>query len=383
MRELKIQTTNITDKEVFVFVDGFIETDTAEQFGNYIKKIHTENLDKKIIIDFSKVEMITSAGIRYLIMFQKEKYNFELTNVSREVFTVFKLTGVEGIIDIEQKTYSINTEGCKMLGRGFHSEVYRLDDETIAKVYYDIPNIDMAIRERMIAKQAFVKGVPTEISFGMCESNGKPGLIYELVDANTLLSLFAEDDKNMDLYIKDYVKLIKTMHTFTGDGITGIYDKKADFESDSKLVSKYIPKECYEKIVKVGESIPYSNKLLHGDPHPANVMLTDKGLIFIDLSDVGIGDEKFDLMFLYRTLKLFPILPTNKYALNKERAALLWDKFIKEYYKDEDPKYVEEELKKIKVLGLNSIVYRFCNKNPESEEAKIMIKLLVDELEKM
>lgn len=39
------------------------------------------------------------------------------------------------ILNIEQETLSVDTTGCKLLGKGFHSEVYKLNDETIAKVY--------------------------------------------------------------------------------------------------------------------------------------------------------------------------------------------------------------------------------------------------------
>lgn len=63
-------------------------------------------------------------------------------------------------------------------------------------------DIDMLITERIIAKQAFVKGVPTEISFGLCESDGKAGLVYELVDAETLLSIFSKDDSTIEKYVR-------------------------------------------------------------------------------------------------------------------------------------------------------------------------------------
>ena len=379
MNELILNTNNISNKEIEVCVKGYIDTDTSEDFGKYITKIHEENSDKKLFINFSKVTMITSSCIRWLMSFHKKGYNYELTNVSKEVFTVLKLTGLSGMLNIKQETFSINTEGCKLLGKGFHSEVYRIDDETIAKVYYDMNDIDDVIRERMIAKQAFVKGVPTEISFGMCEADGKPGLVYELVDAKTLLSVLVEDQNNIDKYVKEYVELVKETHNYNNSNMDGIYDKKQDFIDQVEFNKPYISNKCYEVLSKLKDDIPENDQLLHGDPHPANVMLTEKGMIFIDLSDMGFGDEKFDLMFLYRTLILFGMLPgKSAYALNKEGCIRLWNCFIKEYYKGKDQAYVDEQLRIIKLLGLNSIIYRFCLKDPESENAKFMI----NELEK-
>ena len=188
--------------------------------------IENENPTKKLIIDFANVEMITSAGIRQLLLFEKKNYNYELINLKAEVSTVLDLTGMSDILKLEDKVLSINVDNCEVLGKGFSSCVYKIDNDRIAKVYYKVKNIDQPIRERMIAKQAFVKGVPTEICYCLCEAKGMPGLIYELVDAKTLLSVFAEDITNVDKYIKDYVKLVKEMHTFNGDGITGIYNEK-------------------------------------------------------------------------------------------------------------------------------------------------------------
>lgn len=378
MNLLELTSEKINDNEAVVYAKGYIDTETSESFSDYINRLHSLNKDIKINIDFSNVKMITSACVRCLLQFHKSGYNYELKGISKEIFTVLKITGVSAILNIKQETFSINTEGCKVLGRGFHSEVYRLDEETIAKIYFEKNEIDNAINERIISKQAFIKGVPTEISFALCESNGRPGLIYELVDANTLLSIFVEDINGMEKYITDYVNLVKSVHTFDNVGMTGIYDKKKGFINEANFISKYIPKECYERIIRLKDEIPDSNRLVHGDPHPANVMLTDKGMIFIDLSDMGFGDEKFDLMFLYRTLKLFPMLPNNKYALKEKEAAKLWDLFIKEYYKDEDESYIESQLIDIKLLALNSIINRFCLKNPRSNETIIMINNLIE-----
>ena len=377
MEHLNLKINEINENIVTVLVDGYIDSNTANYFGDFVQKVFNDNLNKKVIIDFKNVRMITSACIRWLLTFEKKHYDFELTNVSREVFTVLKLTGVSAVLDINQEPFSICTDGCKVLGKGFSSEVFKLDDETIAKVYYNVPDIDVAIRERMIAKQAFVKGVPTEISFGMCESNGMPGLVYELVNAKTLISEIAENEENIDKYIKDYVSLVKVVHKFDNEGLTGIYDKKRDFIENAKYVSQFIPSYCYDAIIKLKDEIADNNHLLHGDPHPANVMLTDKGMIFIDLSDMGFGDEKFDLMFLYRTLVLFSLLPNNKYAIEPERCHKLWDRFAEEYYKDKDEEYTQKQLYEIKLLALNSIVNRFCLKNPDSFESQFLIKELI------
>ena len=67
-RDLVLNTNEIGN-DVIVSVGGYIDTQTAPNFGEYVVKTHINNPTKKIIIDFDKVEMITSAGIRQLLLF--------------------------------------------------------------------------------------------------------------------------------------------------------------------------------------------------------------------------------------------------------------------------------------------------------------------------
>lgn len=381
MRDLKLETKHINDRQTMIEVSGYIDTQSANKFGEYIINLHNEEPTKKLIIDFNDVEMITSAGIRQLLLFEKSNYNYQLINVKKEVATVLDLTGMSDILKLEDKVLSISTKDCKALGKGFSSAVYKLDDERIAKVYYNIPNIDQAIRERMIAKEAFIKGVPTEICFCLCEAEGMPGLIYELVDANTLLSIMAEDDSKIESSIEEYVDLVKQMHTFNGDGITGIYNEKQRLGECISKVNNYLSPEYVEKLKALDEEIPDSNVLLHGDIHPANVMVTEKGMLFIDLSEMSVGDPIYDLVYLYRTLMLFSMLPDDKYALNRQQEERLWNSFFNEYYKDKDEDYKQRQLHLIKVFGLVSIASRFLKSNKQ-EIGNLFLNELKKELDK-
>lgn len=375
MKQINIEIKE-DSREIYVIVTGTIETDASYFFGDKIEQIHSLNPNKKIIIDFTKVRMITSACLRQLLKFKKENYDFELVGVNKEVYTVFKITGMDKILNLEQETISVNTEGCKLLGKGFHSEVYKLNNEIIAKIYYDLPDIDMLINERIIAQQAFIKGVPTEISFGMCESNGKAGLLYELVDADTLLSALVKDDTKMQELVLKYVELVKKMHEFDSEDIIAIPDAKQILSKDIDTLRDFLSNDACNKLQAVLDSIPNNNNLLHGDPHPANVMLTNKGMIFIDLSDMRVGNEIFDLVYLHRTFIQFNKLKDNTYALKPEQTIKLWKMFFDEYYKENSEEEKREIEDKISLLSLISITARFLRKDPNTDNAKLMFNEL-------
>ena len=374
--DLKLETKNIDENSVTVAIDGTVDTQLAEKFGSYIRGIHEQYPNKKIILDFKNVEMITSSCIRHILSFKKENFDFEIINIKKEVFTVFKLTGLSKQLDLEQETLKISVEGRQLLGQGFSSKVYKIDDETIAKIYYNNPDIDTLITERIIAKKAFVKGVPTEISFGMCECDGAPGLIYELVDAKPLLKVLVNDFDNVDKYIPDYVNIVKEFHKYDGYGIPELHDLKENYFECLKTFEDRLSDEENKKMLEIGNSIPDSVMLVHADPHPANLMYTDRGLVFIDLSEMGTGDEIFDLVYLYRTCITFPLAygGDNHYDLDANQTEELFYKFFDEYYKDKSKEEKEILLKKIIICSYDSILSLFITETFNEKAAAVIIE---------
>lgn len=374
--KMKIETKVIDSNSVYVIIEGIIDTNSAVYFGETVEDAHNRYPQAKITLDFTKVEYITSACIRYLLSFVKANYNIVLTGVRKEVNTILRLTGLDCILDIEQEVISLDVKNCKLLGKGFHSAVYKIDDDKIAKIYFDIKDLDMLINERIIAKQAFIKGVPTEISYGMCEADGKPGLIYELVDADTLISILKNNPDDMDKYIEGYVNLVKEFHKYDSKGFVEVPDYKLILRSDIKDLIPYYSKEEINKMNMVLDEIPDSINLLHGDIHPGNVMVTSKGMIFIDLSDTRYGYGDLDLVYLNRTLVQFTKLDDNHYDLPDAQAHKLWGLFFNEYFKDLNEEEKKAKHKQIETLALISITSRFIRKDPQANRSKIMLKEL-------
>ena len=48
----------------------------------------------------------------------------------------------------------ISLEGAEKIGEGAHGEVYRIDDETIVKVYRDSESLDKILKEKELSKWA-------------------------------------------------------------------------------------------------------------------------------------------------------------------------------------------------------------------------------------
>lgn len=83
-------------------VEGRLDTVTAPELESSLKDVYDSV--KTLCFDFSKLEYISSAGLRVLLSAQKtmNKYgNMFVKNVNPTVMEVFEITGFKDILSIE------------------------------------------------------------------------------------------------------------------------------------------------------------------------------------------------------------------------------------------------------------------------------------------
>ena len=88
-------------EETIIKIVGRLDTTTAPDLGKTINEdiADTENL----VLDFKKLEYISSAGLRVLLSAQKKMQKLgamKLTNVCEDVMEVFEMTGFSDIFTI-------------------------------------------------------------------------------------------------------------------------------------------------------------------------------------------------------------------------------------------------------------------------------------------
>ncbi|MDD7641548.1 MAG: STAS domain-containing protein [bacterium] len=84
-------------------IDGRVDTTTSPQLQNAILQAFQKG--SKLVLDFSGVEYVSSAGLRALLIGQKTANSkggtMTLVHVADAVLQVFKMSGFSGILHIE------------------------------------------------------------------------------------------------------------------------------------------------------------------------------------------------------------------------------------------------------------------------------------------
>ena len=93
---------NANGNELVIALEGRLDTTTAPQLDEDLKTSLEGVQD--LVFDFSKLEYISSAGLRVLLSAQKvmnKQGSMVIKNVNEEIHEIFEVTGFVDILTIE------------------------------------------------------------------------------------------------------------------------------------------------------------------------------------------------------------------------------------------------------------------------------------------
>ena len=93
------------------------------------------------------------------------------------------------------------------IAKGANGAVYRYDDETIVKQYFNRDALPEIMQERENSRRAFVLGVNTAIPYGIVRIGDGYGSLTELLNATSVASLLLTTEAAI-VKILDFVKAI-------------------------------------------------------------------------------------------------------------------------------------------------------------------------------
>lgn len=100
--ELKVKENNA--EQTIVALQGELDTAAVQQFTEQLESVVAE-AGKKVIIDFSDLEFISSAGMRVLLKLNKDVAanggSVCIVGMSEDIRQLFQMTGFDNILDIQ------------------------------------------------------------------------------------------------------------------------------------------------------------------------------------------------------------------------------------------------------------------------------------------
>ena len=330
-----------------------VEQEISAAIGDYAGKALT--------LDLNDLEYISSAGLRVLLRLRKRFAGMEMVNVSSDVYEIFEMTGFTEMMPISKAYRSISVDGCEVIGQGANGKVYRIDPDTIVKVYYNPDALPDIHRERELARTAFVLGVPTAIPYDVVRVGEGYGSVFELLNAKSFSKLIAADPDGLEGYVRQFVDLMKLIHDTTVK--PGVMPQMRTVALDwADFLRDYLPEEKWQKLHDLIAAVPEQLTMLHGDYHTKNVMLQNGEVILIDMDTLCTGHPVFELASVYNAFVGFSELDESvamKFqGIPADTCRRIWELVLEMYFDEADEETRALHAKQAMLIGYTRLMRR-------------------------
>ena len=330
---------------------GEVEAKTQEELNGY---------DGDVIIDADELEYISSAGLRVILKIKKKYPNTKIINCSQAVYDIFEMTGFTEILNIKKGYRKISVDGCEIIGKGAYGTVYRLDHETIVKLYKNSDSINDIINERERAKRAFVLGIPTAISYDIVQVGDYYGSVFEMLDAKSFAELL-NNGESIDKLADESVKILKQIHE-TEDFSKDLPNKKEEAVKWAEFCKDYLPDDTGTKLVEMMKNIPERNTIIHGDFHVKNIMNLKNENLLIDMETLAVGHPIFELACSYSIYEGFECLdpknPEKFLGIPQEQCRKFMDLTYDYYFNNLNSEEIDKIENKAKIICYTRLLRR-------------------------
>ena len=293
-----------------------------------------------------------------------------LVNVSPEVYEVLDITGFTEMLPVEKAFRKVSIDGCEIIGQGSNGIVYRLDPETIVKVYRNNDALAEMQREREISRKAFVLGIPTAIPYDVVKVGDKFGTVFELLNAKSITKLILAQPERIDEHVAVFVEVMKQIHA-TPVKAGELPSMKAVALDWAKFLKGHLPDDQQQKLCAMIEAVPEHPFMLHGDYHSNNVMVQNGEPLMIDMDTLCVGHPVFELASTYNAYVGFSEMDPESIKkfmkLDQQTGCLLWSKILPLYLNSQDEAYIQSVADKAMIIGYTRLLRRTLRREADTE----------------
>ncbi len=372
------------DTKVTIELNGRVDSNNAAAVEQNIFSQLAGKDQQPVVLDTSKLEYISSAGLRILLRLKKTNPDITITGVNSEIYEILEMTGFTEMMKVEKAYRVVDITGCEEIGRGANGTVYRIDQDNVVKVFNNPNALEDIQHEREVARLALILGVPTAISYDVVKVGDSYGSVYELLNARSFTKIMIDEPEKLDWCVEEFVKMLKKIHgTEVPEG--KLPDARDTLRKWADYSYNYLPKDKADKVMAMVSSIPYDAHMIHGDYHTKNLELQNDEVLLIDMDTLAVGNPIIELGSIYNAFVGFAELDPEDIkefqGFDYETSKTFWKKFLAGYLGTNcDIKHREVE-DKARIIGYIRLIRRMMRRDGmETEKGRAEIAHWKEEL---
>ena len=355
-----------------VALAGHIDSANAAEWEQALDAARAKTSPAAVVLDCEKLTYISSAGLRVVLRTKKAVPDTSLINVAPEVYDIFEMTGFTEMMSVQKAYRVVSVEGCEVIGQGANGKVYRIDPDTIVKVYLNPDALPEIHRERELARTAFVLGVPTAIPYDVVRiAGGGYGSVFELLNATSFAKLLVSGQKTVEEVARMSVDLLHLIHgtRVKPELLPSAKEVALDW---ADFLRDHLPADQWQKLHELIAAVPEDDHMLHGDYHIKNVMLQNGESLLIDMDTLCHGHPIFELASMYNAYLGYTELDHQNVkdflGIDYATAEEFWRLSLRMYLPDADEATLRAVEEKAMIVGYTRIMRRTIRRNGMATE---------------
>ncbi len=177
------------------------------------------------------------------------------------------------------------------IGRGFTAEIYDWKEGWILKLFNAGISRTAVEHEANKTRIVHATGLPVPDVGEIIEIEGRFGMELERVDGISMLDALTKSPWRYPALARQLAKLHADMHTRRVPELPSL----AETLTWKINRAEKLPENVRQAALKALEKLPDDDKLCHGDFHPGNILLTQRGPVIIDWIDGSRGRPILDV----------------------------------------------------------------------------------------
>ncbi len=343
-----------------LYPEGRIDSVNADEVEIQILDEIGRHPGVSYIIDAGRLEYISSAGLRVILKLIGLGYRpVEIRNASPLVYDMMEASGFISFLTVRKRMREVSIVGLPLVGSGAVGTVYRLDVDSIVKVYNKGVSLDVVEREQRKARQAFLKGIPTAIAFDIVRVGDRYGAIFEMIKADSFNDVVVREPERTDEIIMAYVRLMKQIHRVSMN--------PGELPDSRQVYLQYldeinvVPERLSEKLRSILTAMPEDLHVVHGDLQMKNIMMSDGDPMLIDMDTLSVGDPVFEFAGLFVAYIAFskfePDNTVTFFGIDAERCAGIYRSVLEAYMREADEAAARDFSRRSMLLGYIRFLY--------------------------
>jgi len=192
---------------------------------------------------------------------------------------------------MKPESFALSQQSSALLARGRTAEIYAWGNGRVLKLFFDWCPESWARQEARVTRAVHAAGLPVPAVEDMIEVDGRTGIVFERVAGRSMVQELLARPWQLYRIASTLAELHAAMHKCE---VPGLPSFSAALERSVRGLDG-LPDATKETVLRLLARLPEGNAVCHGDFHPDNVLLTERGPVILDWMTATEGNPLGDV----------------------------------------------------------------------------------------